>query len=62
MEGLQEGSETSDVIWFGDSVTEQKTRGRVKEVEILFGSDEDGQDEERAHQRDRAGQKALRQS
>ena len=26
--------------------------GRVKDVEILFGSDEDGQDQEQAHQRE----------
>ena len=31
------------------------TRGRVKDVEILFGIDEDGEDEEREHQRDGTG-------
>ena len=49
MKGLQEGIETSSVVWFGDGSTEQKTGnraggGRGKDVEILFGSDEAGQD------------------
>ena len=39
--GVQEGSETSDA---------------VKDIEILFGSDEDGQDQEQAHQRNSKGQ------
>ena len=40
------GSETSDVVSFRDSGTEQKTidRSRVKkDIEILFGSDADRQ-------------------
>ena len=41
-------------------ITEQKTGsraggGRVRDVELLFGSYKDGQDKERAHQRDNAG-------
>ena len=49
MKGLQEGSESSCVVLFGDGGTDQKTGdrcggGRVKDVEILFGDDEDGQD------------------
>ena len=50
MKGLQEGIETTNVVWFGDSSTDQKVRdraggGRVKDVEILFGTDQDGQNE-----------------
>ena len=40
----QTGSETSSVVWFRDGSTDQKTGGRAGVVEILFGSDEDGQD------------------
>ena len=41
--------EISNVVWFGDGDTDQKTGsrtggGRVKDVEILFESDADGQD------------------
>ena len=42
--GLKEGSDTKNVVWFGDGSTGQKTGGSVGEVEILFGSDEDRQD------------------
>ena len=55
MKGLHKCSETSDVVWFIDSCTDPKTgrrprRDRIKNVEILSGSPEDGQDEEGAHQ------------
>ena len=48
-ESLLEDSETSNVFWFGNRGTGQKIGsrtgvGRVKDVEILCGSDEDGQD------------------
>ena len=47
--GLQEASETSNVVWFGDSGTNKnicgRTRGvRVKDFENVFRSDEDGKD------------------
>ena len=58
---LQEGSETSRVVWFGHAGSDQMTGGGaggggagggraggggVKDAEILFGRDEDGRDEE----------------
>ena len=57
----QEGSEISNVDGFGDGGTDQETGGRtggvrVNDVEILFGSGEDGQAEEREHRRDSTGQ------
>ena len=47
--GLPKDSENSNVVWFGDGGPEQNTGsrtggGRVKDVEIFFGSDENGQD------------------
>ena len=44
---LQERSETSNVVWFGAGGTDRKTElevAELKDVEILFGIDEDGQD------------------
>ena len=60
MTRLQGGSETSNVVWLGYGGTDQKTgsrigSGRVQNDEMLFESDEDGQDEKRAHQRDSKG-------
>ena len=61
------GSEISNVVWFGDGGTEQKSGGktgggRVKDVEILFEIDEDGQDQEQAHQEESTGQMFWKQS
>ena len=36
--------DTNNIIWFEDGGTDQKTGCRVKDVEILFESGEDGQD------------------
>lgn len=57
----REDSETNNVVQFGYDGTDQKAgsrtgSGRVKDVELLFGSDCDGQDQERALQRDSTGQ------
>ena len=35
--GLQEDNESNNVVWFRDGGTDQKTEGRVKDVEIVFG-------------------------
>ena len=48
-ESIQEGGETSYVVWFGGGGADKKTGsgaggGRVKDAAILVGSDEDGQD------------------
>ena len=46
--GLQEGNENNNV-WLGDGGTDQTGcrtgSGRVKDVEIIFGNDKDGQDQ-----------------
>ena len=44
VKGLQEHIETSNVVWFGDGGTDQKTERSDKDVEVLFGSDADGWD------------------
>ena len=50
-EGVQGGSETSNVVWVGDSGTDEKTGGgdgggRVEDVAIFIRSDKNGQDQE----------------
>lgn len=40
-----DSDESSDVVWFSDSGSDEKTGGRA-DAEVLFGSDEDGQDQE----------------
>ena len=50
---------------FGFGGTDQETGGRtggVEDVEILFESDEDGQDEGGQHRRDSTDQTSKRQS
>ena len=39
--GLQDDSETSPFIWAGDTGTDKE---EVAELDIFFGSDQDGQD------------------
>ena len=51
MEGVQGGSETSNVVRVGDSDTDEKTGGgdgggRVEDVVICIRSDTNGQDQE----------------
>ena len=48
---VQGGSETSNVVWVGDSGTDEKTGGgdaggRVEDVAIFIRSDKNGQDQE----------------
>ena len=48
-EVLQEGSETSYVVWFGGGGTDEKTGGgtgggRVEDAKIFVESEKDGQD------------------
>ena len=50
-EDVQGGSETSNVVWVGDSGTDEKTGGgdgggRVEDVAIFIRSDKNGQDQE----------------
>ena len=50
-EGVQGGSETSNVVRVGDGGTDETTgggdgRGRVEDVTIFIGSDNNGQDQE----------------
>ena len=50
-EGVQGGSETSNVVRVGDSGTDEKTGGgdgggRVEDVAIFIRSDKNGQDQE----------------
>ena len=50
-EGVQGGSETSNVVRVGDSGTDEKTGGgdgggRVEDVTIFIRSDKNGQDQE----------------
>lgn len=42
-EGLQDGTETC-YVWFGDSDSDNKTRGRAEDAKIMIGSDHEGQD------------------
>ena len=51
MEGVQGGSETSNVVRVGDSGTDEKTGGgdgggRVEDVAIFIRCDKNGQDQE----------------
>ena len=50
-EGVQGGSETSNVVRVGDGGTDEKTgggdgRGRVEDVTIIIRSEKNGQDQE----------------
>ena len=61
-EGVQGGSETSNVVWVGDSGTDEKTGGgdgggRVEDVAIFIRGDNNVQDQESVHQRDSPGGK-----
>ena len=66
-EGVQGGSETSNVVRVGDGNTDEMTGGgdgggRVEDVTIFVGSDKNGQDQEWVHQRDSAGGKVWREN
>ena len=59
-EGVQGGRETSNVVRTEDGGTDEMTGdgaggGGVEDVKIFVMSDENGQDQEREHQRDGAG-------
>ena len=44
--GVEDGGETLDVVQFRDCGTEEKGGSRGSNVELLFGSDGDGWDQE----------------
>ena len=44
MKSLQDDSETFSIVWLEDGCTDERLGARAKNVDILFGSDKDGQD------------------
>lgn len=44
--GVEDGGETSDGVWFTDRDTEEETGGRDEDAEVLFGSNQDGEEQE----------------